>query len=116
MRSWDDFLNEETGKAYDGKVMLAVQAELELARAQKRRAFFGWLAPVGLGIAGVIGWQAFKKGEGVNESGPGSADLLLLTDAHSELGELGEEEFAVLDDLDLLDDLEVLEKWTPEKS
>jgi hypothetical protein len=112
MKRWDDFLKEEPSPEHRDAVMEAVDKELA-ANARSgfsRRAWWRWLAPAALGVAGIFSYQLFRHRRG--EGGQPPLDLLMMIVMNDDVGPVPEENFALLEDLDLLEDLEVLEKWT----
>ncbi len=118
MKSWDDFLSEEPGNALDARVIASVQRELDQLRAKRRRTFFAWLTPITLGAVGLITWR--RSADEMAGSAPNAADSAapvdLMAEIEREMSSLNEESFAILEDFELYDDLEVLEQWNPTKS
>lgn len=113
MKSWDDVLKEETGKALDQRIFAAAQKELESNRVRERRGFWTWLAaPVALGVAGVVSWRVLSTRSA--KDAEVSPELMLLTEIDHEMNGLAEADgaFDLLADLEILEDLETLEKWT----
>lgn len=100
MSRWDDLLNEEPSAEFNARLMKRVEAEMA---PSPRRKFLWWLAPVALGVAGVLSVRLWKneKAQDIPE------DMLAMADVLEE-----EDDLTLLEEIDLLDNLEELEEWT----
>ncbi len=108
MKRWDDFLSETPRPEFEKALFAAVDKELTGApQPFFRRAFLRWMAPAALGVAGVVTFELWRK-----EKPEPSQELAFMAELEEEVGGDIEENFALLEDIDLMDDLEVLEKWT----
>lgn len=119
MIKWDDLLSEETSKELDAKIARSVQTELLALnmerRAQRRRTWLAWFVPATMGALGAV---AFWKMRPLTSELPQQTDGELGDMAFSsdvsltfEDVDIDEETFAILEDFDLLENLEVLEQW-----
>ena len=109
MSDWDKFLEEDPGTEHTQRVMSAARAELRALRP-KRRLFLAWLAPAAMAVAGVVVWRVTREESMPTET----AELSFISELEEEVaaGEGFEESLDLLDDMDWMEDLEVLEKWT----
>ena len=111
MSDWDKFLEEEPSAEHTQRVMTAARTELKVLRPQ-RRIFLAWLAaPVAMAVVGVVVWRVAREGQTPSIE---TADLSFISELEEEVaaGENFEENLDLLEDMDWMEDLEVLEKWT----
>lgn len=103
MSRWDDFLDEKPPAELDAKVFASVEAELQKT---SRRSWLmaWWWAPVALGVGGLLAVRLKQK--------PSAPEDTLTAEIEDETGLAGEESYTLLEEMDLFEDLEVLEKWT----
>lgn len=115
MIKWDDLLSEEPGKELDAKIARAVQTELQELRAQRRRTWLAWFVPATMGALGAVAfWKLRPLTSELPQQGDGElGDMAFSSDVSLtfEDVDIDEETFAILEDFDLLENLEVLEQW-----
>ncbi len=120
MTNWDDFLSEETGSELDGRVARSVQNELHLLRVQRRRNLLAWFVPATLGAMGAVVWLRSKS---VLQDSPKPGETSVVEEIAyqlpgqttdqlaDQLADIDDETLAIIEDFEMLDNLEVLEKW-----
>jgi len=105
MKTWNDFLEEPIDANFSERIFKAVAPELEINRSQSKARGVGrrsWIFS-GLGLLSALGVGAFIF-RGLRPAAL-EPDQLLIADT------LAENDFDLIENLDLIDDLEVLEQW-----
>lgn len=111
MTSWDNFLEDSPRAEHDQHVFRAVEQELsELRRQRRRRIFLAWTAPFALSALALVVWRQNRDEAPEDVIGD---DLHTILEMDFEFGESQyADNFDLLEDLGLMEDLEVLEKWS----
>lgn len=112
---WDDLLSEETGKELDSRIARSVQVELQVLRAQRRRIWLAWFVPATMGALGAVAfWKSRPLTSELPPQDNGELGDMALQSAFQTAFEgvdVDDEMFAILQDFELLENLEVLEQW-----
>ena len=107
MKSWDDFISEDTDASLDSRVAQKVESELHSFRLKKRRNLLTWLIPATMSALGTLFWIRQQNVEDTIRV----SENTLLEDASLLDEQIDTETLAIFEDLEMLENLEVLEQW-----
>jgi hypothetical protein len=106
MSRWDDFQSEDPSEKHKQNVFSATELELKKNREAYGSSMRRWLFQgIGLATTAAIGFW-FYQNQGSKKETDDSIEFL------ADNGEIiDSEDFALIDELELLEDLEELEQW-----